>query len=82
MLVLPLQLALQSQQLQWPNMSTLKELAREIDIIKNNHLAHMAEDIDRVESKVDKIDNRIWAILIILCGATFVPMILDFIKTS
>jgi len=63
-------------------MSTLKELAREIDIIKNNHLAHMAEDIDRVEGKVDKIDNRIWAILIILCGATFVPMILAFIKTS
>ena len=59
---------------------TLKELAKEIDAIKNNHLAHMAEDIDRVEGKVDKIDNRIWAILIILCGATFVPMILEFIK--
>jgi uncharacterized protein Yka (UPF0111/DUF47 family) len=59
---------------------TLKELAREIDIIKNNHLTHMAEDIDRVESKVDKIDNRIWAILIILCGATFIPMLVDFIK--
>jgi hypothetical protein len=61
---------------------TIKELAREIEIIKTNHLAHMAEDIDRVEGKVDKIDNRIWAILIILCGATFVPMILEFIKTS
>ena len=59
---------------------TLKELAREIDIIKNNHLTHMAEDIDRVESKVDKIDNRIWAILIILCGATFMPLLIDFIK--
>ena len=65
-----------------PNMSTLKELAKEIDAIKNNHLAHMAEDIDRVETKVDRIDNRIWAILIILCGATFVPMILEFIKTQ
>jgi hypothetical protein len=59
---------------------TLKELAREIDIIKNNHLTHMAEDIDRVESKVDKIDNRIWAILIILCGATFMPLLIDFVK--
>lgn len=59
---------------------TIKELAREIEIIKSNHLAHMAEDIDRVETKVDKIDNRIWAILIILCGATFVPMLVDFIK--
>jgi hypothetical protein len=61
---------------------TIKELAQEIKTIKENHLAHMAEDIDRVEGKVDKIDNRIWAILIILCGATFVPMILEFIKTS
>ena len=59
---------------------TLKELAKEIDIIKNNHLAHMAEDIDRVESKVDKIDNRIWAILIILCGATFVPLLIEVVK--
>jgi hypothetical protein len=59
---------------------TLKELAREIEIIKSNHLAHMAEDIDRVETKVDKIDNRIWAILIILCGATFLPLLVDFVK--
>jgi uncharacterized protein Yka (UPF0111/DUF47 family) len=60
---------------------TLKELAKEIEVIKTNHLAHMAEDIDRVESKVDKIDNRIWAILIILCGATFVPILVEFAKT-
>jgi uncharacterized protein Yka (UPF0111/DUF47 family) len=60
---------------------TLKDLAREIEVIKTNHLAHMAEDIDRVESKVDKIDNRIWAILIILCGATFVPLLLEFVKS-
>jgi hypothetical protein len=59
---------------------TIKELAQEIKIIKENHLAHMAEDIDRVESKVDKIDNRIWAILIILCGATFIPVLLEFVK--
>ena len=62
-------------------MATLKELAKEIDVIKNNHLAHMAEDIDRVETKVDKIDNRVWAILIILCGATFLPILIDFAKS-
>ena len=63
-------------------MATLKELAKEIDIIKNNHLAHMAEDIDRVETKVDRIDNRIWAILIILCGATFVPLLVSVLKDT
>ena len=59
---------------------TIKELAQEIKTIKENHLAHMAEDIDRVEAKVDKIDNRIWAILIILCGATFLPILVEFAK--
>ena len=63
-------------------MATLKELAQEIQTIKDNHLAHMAEDIDRVESKVDKIDNRIWAILIILCGATFVPLLVSMFKDT
>jgi hypothetical protein len=61
-------------------MATIKELAKEIDSIKNNHLAHMAEDIDRIEKKVEKIDGRIWAILIILCGATFLPILIDFAK--
>jgi hypothetical protein len=61
-------------------MATIKELAREIEIIKDNHLAHIAEDIDRVEQRVEKIDARIWAILIILCGATFIPLLVDFIK--
>jgi uncharacterized protein Yka (UPF0111/DUF47 family) len=62
-------------------MATLKELAKEIETIKTNHLAHMADDIDRVEAKVDKIDNRVWAILIILCGATFLPILIEFAKT-
>jgi uncharacterized protein Yka (UPF0111/DUF47 family) len=57
---------------------TVKELAQEIKTIKENHLVHMAEDIDRVEKKVDKIDARIWAILIILCGATFLPILVEF----
>jgi hypothetical protein len=60
---------------------TLKELAKEIDIIKNNHLAHMAEDIDRVEKKVDKMDARVWAILLLLVGAVVLPAVVDFVKT-
>jgi hypothetical protein len=59
---------------------TVKELAQEIKTIKENHLVHMAEDIDRVEKKVDKIDARIWAILIILCGATFLPILIEVAK--
>jgi hypothetical protein len=59
---------------------TLKELAKEIDIIKNNHLAHMAEDIDNIEKRVEKMDARVWAILIILVSAVVIPEIVNLIK--
>jgi uncharacterized protein Yka (UPF0111/DUF47 family) len=61
---------------------TIKELAKEIEIIKSNHLAHMAEDIDRVESKVDKIDTRVWAILILLVSAVVLPAVITFIQAN
>ena len=59
---------------------TLKELAKEIEIIKNNHLAHMAQDIDKLDRKVTSMDNRLWWILAILVGATIVPVIGQFIQ--
>ena len=59
---------------------TLKELAKEIDLIKSNHLAHMAEDIDRVENKVDKMDARVWAILLLLVGAVVLPALVEFVQ--
>jgi len=53
---------------------TTQQLANEIDTIKNNHLAHMAQDIDELKedlkdtrkefnNKLDRLDNRIWWIL-------------------
>lgn len=59
---------------------TLKELAKEIDIIKNNHLSHMAEDIDRIEKRVEKMDARVWAILIILVSAVVIPELVNLVK--
>jgi hypothetical protein len=68
---------------------TIKELAKEIDIItkeidtiKTNHLAHMSEDIDRIEKKVEKMDARVWAILLLLVGAVVLPALVDFIKAN
>jgi hypothetical protein len=60
---------------------TLKELAREIEVIKNNHLAHMAEDIDKLDRKVTAMDARLWWILGILVAATVIPEILSLIKS-
>lgn len=59
---------------------TLKELAKEIEIIKNNHLVHMSQDIDKLDRKVSSMDNRLWWILAILVGATIVPVIGNFIQ--
>lgn len=60
---------------------TLKQLTEVVLQIRDNHLHHMKEDIDRVESKMEKMDNRVWAILILLVGAVVLPAIVNFIRT-
>ncbi len=56
------------------NRVTTRELHREIEIIKDNHLAHIHDCIHRLEEDVkdnrkfftqrlDRLDNRIWWIL-------------------
>lgn len=56
------------------NRITTKDLHIEIEQIKNNHLAHMAEDIDTLKTdikdnrkffqdRLDRLDNRIWWVL-------------------
>ena len=61
---------------------TTQELAKEIEVIKENHLQHIAEDIDELQAAVkenrqffierlDRMDNRIWLIL----GATVSTLI-------
>jgi hypothetical protein len=48
---------------------TLKELAQEIKNIKENHLAHIEQDVSKLERRVESIDGRIWAVLVILVGS-------------
>lgn len=61
---------------------TLKELTQIVLEIRDNHLDHMKKDIDRVEKKVDKMDGRVWAILIILVTAVVIPAVVDVIKSA
>ncbi len=60
---------------------TLKELTQLVENIRDNHLVHLKEDVDRVEKKMEKMDNRVWAILIILVSAVVIPQVIDFIKS-
>ena len=42
----------------------IKGLSREINTIKTNHLKHMHQDIDKIDSKLDKkFDNLITSII-------------------
>ena len=38
-------------------------ISKDVKQIRDNHLQHMSQDIDRIENKLDKLDNRVWAIL-------------------
>lgn len=52
----------------------IHDLAKDIELIKDNHLAHLADDVvelktelkenkDYFTKKFDKLDNRIWWIM-------------------
>jgi hypothetical protein len=61
---------------------TLKELAKEIEIIKENHLRHLQEDVNKINKKVESLDNRLWWILGILVSATVIPAVVNFLLTQ
>lgn len=50
-----------------------------VTLIKDNHLQHMKEDIDRIEVKVDKIDARMWWILWGIIASICLPMLKDML---
>ena len=51
-------------------------LKKEVNIIKNNHLKHMHEDIDKIHGKVDKLLYLIMAGM----GAVLLTLLTYFIK--
>ena len=54
-------------------------LKRDVETIRDNHLKHMKDDIDRIERKVDKIDNRLYWVLGILVSTQIASMIANMI---
>ena len=52
------------------NTMMLKVIERDIDKIKNNHLFHIERDMDSIRQTVDKMDTRMWAILLLLITAS------------
>jgi len=40
-----------------------KIIRGDINTIKNNHLKHIEKSMDSMDKKIEKLDNRTWAIL-------------------
>jgi hypothetical protein len=51
------------------------DLAKEIDEIKNNHLKHIQDDLDKLDKRITAMDERLWWVMGILVAATLIPFI-------
>ena len=52
-----------------------KVIRSDIDTIKNNHLAHIESTMGSMDRKIEKLDTRLWGILIILVASVFIPFV-------
>lgn len=44
-------------------------IKKDINEIKTNHLAHIEEDIKKIDKKVEKIDLRLWGIMMLIVAS-------------
>jgi len=51
------------------NTTSIKLIQQDIKSIKNNHLRHIEIDMAKIDKKVDRIDLRLWAILIMVAAS-------------
>ena len=56
-----------------------KHIRADIDTIKNNHLSHIESNMGSLDRKIEKIDNRLWAVLVLLVASAFIPVITKFL---
>jgi len=56
------------------NSNMLNLIERDLETIKNNHLFHLEQDVSRLRQTVDKMDTRMWAILILFVSSIMAGM--------
>ena len=57
------------------NKDDIQDIKHSIDTIKDNHLFHIEKDMEKQSKAIEKIDTRIWAVLIILVVSTVIGMV-------
>ena len=56
------------------NTIMLNVIEKDIETIKSNHLRHIQADMELIRKSVEKMDTRMWAILILLITASIGSM--------
>ena len=56
------------------NTIMLNVIEKDIETIKTNHLKHIQADMECIKQSVEKMDTRMWAILILLITASMANM--------
>jgi len=59
------------------NAEDIQEIKTDIAIIKTNHLAHIEKDMASMDKKIEKMDMRIWAVLLLLVASTVFAIVGD-----
>lgn len=59
------------------NTQDIDHIKQSIDTIKNNHLHHIEKDMARLDKTIDKMDTKVWAILILLVSSVVIAFIGD-----
>lgn len=57
------------------NTEAISQIQDDIKTIKDNHLHHIEKDMSKMERTVEKMDMRIWAILVLLVGSVILGAI-------
>jgi hypothetical protein len=61
------------------NKIDIELIKHSIHTIETNHLAHIQDSVENLENRVEKIDNRVWAILIAIIVTGVIPILLEYI---
>lgn len=59
------------------NSMMLKVIERDIEVMKSNHLHHLQTDMDSLKQTIEKMDTRMWAVLILLVTSVMAGMFGD-----
>lgn len=59
------------------NAEDIRQIKTDIASIKDNHLYHIEKDMASMDKRIEKMDMRVWAVLIMLVASTVFALVGD-----